>query len=443
MGVPADTAARVAQQGEIASDFLLYDSLVSNDFSAYYGDPSYSSLPFFAHMKAYRDALSAYLSATITNSLNPGVPVPAPSSDGVITNWVTTKAASSPAGTTPQFEAYVLGNGIVPKRISDYAIPLRYAYPDAAGNGTLKNVTFTPVLPVPWVATLSSPGPVDYPLYLINKQGNGGGLWLEYTWDTGVYYFKGVTDSKGAPDPNLISAEISGFTLTGNLAAQYVVVNKANGLVMTDVGQSSSTPMTATHFQTGDTGQLWSFYVDSGANNCASYVAPPAPDAGAPGVSCTDGNNYVQGGKCGSELYGISTKALNAHTQGYWEVNGNAMMSIGGAGCAHCNSSCGGGGCQYTGCGGGPVPSDTMFLQPFDQGTTQAIYNYAGSNGGAVAYVVTDPTTTTGNLPPPPSSNAPDGGVTGPSEPIVVGPNNGNANALWVFIPATNIDSTP
>ena len=116
---------------------------------------------------------------------------------------------------------------------------------------------------------------------------------------------------------------------------------------------------------------------------------------------------------------------------------------MGGGGCANCNASCGSGGCQYTGCGGGPVPTDTFFLQPYDQGTTQAIYNYAGSQGGAVAYVVTDPTTTAGNLPPPPDISTADGGITGPSEPLAVGANNGNANELWVFIPSTSVDTTP
>ncbi len=440
VGVPAGTEAKVAQQAGIASDFLLYDSLVSNDFSTYYADASYSSLPFFAHMKTYRDSLSSYLTAAITSSQSPGVPVPAPTSDGVITQWVPTKGASSPSGATPQFESYVLGNGIVPKRISDYGIPLRYAYPDAAGYGTLEGTTFPPVVTVPWVASLSSTGAVDYPLYLVNKPGSGGGLWLEYQWDTGVYDLKKVTDSNGQPDPTLIAPALSSFALAGSLGTQYVVVSKANGLVMTD-NNPASAQMSATHFQSGNTGQLWNFYLDSGANVCAYYVPPPGPDAGTAGTSCTNGNNYVNANQCGSELYGISTAALNAMTSSYWQISGSTMTSNGGAGCS---AGCGcGSGCQYTGCGGGPVPTDTFFLQPYDQGTTQAIYNYAGSNGGAIAFVVTDPTTTMGNLPPAPSTSTADGGVMGPSENILVGPNNGNANALWVFIPATSVDTTP
>jgi hypothetical protein len=408
MGVPAGTDAKVAQQAGIASDFLLYDSLVNNDFSTYYADSSYSALPFFAHMKAYRDAVSAYLQGAITNSQNPGVAVPTAASDGVITNWVASKGASSAAGATPQFETYTLSNGVVPKRITDYAIPLRYAYPDAAGNGTLKGTTFPPVISVPWVASLTgnSSTPVDYPLYLVNKPGSGGGLWLEYQWDTGTYFIPNVTDANGAADPTKINAALTGFSLTGNLGAQYVIVNKANGLVVTDNG-SQGAPMTATHFQKSDVSQLWKLYLDSGGGNCATYEPSLPLDSGAGpivGTNCTSGQNYVQAGFCGSELYLISTAALNTPTSGYWHVNGTTTGSTvtanGGAGCYHCNVSCGGGGigCVDSYCGGsnggGPVPNDTLFLEPYDNGTTHAIYNYQGSNGGPVAFIVTDPTAT-------------------------------------------------
>ena len=454
MGVPAGTDAKVAQQGQIGEDFLLYDSLVNNDFSAYYGDSNYSSLPFFAHMKTYRDALSSYLTAAIMNSQNPGVPVPSPTSDGIITNWTTTKAASSQPNAAPQYEAYVLGNGIVPRSISDYAIPLKYAYPDAAGNGTLKGTTFTPVAPVPWAASLSTttPTPVDYSLYLVNKPGNGGGLRLEYQWDTGTYFLANVTDSNGKPDPTKIGPALGVFSLAGNLGAAYILVNKANGLVMTDNG-SGGAPVTATHFQSGNASQLWNFYLDSGGGNCATYVPPPAADAGGTvGVGCTDGNNYIDTTNCGSELYVISTAALNQPTSGYWTANGTStgsmLLANGGAGCQHCNTTCAGGfGCKDSSCsgsgGGGPDPGGTFFLQPYDQGTTQAIYDYQGSNGGPVGYIVSDPNATSANLPPPPSKTTADGGVIGPSENIVVGANNGNANELWVFIPSSNVDSTP
>ncbi len=45
-------------------------------------------------MKTYRDSLSSYLTAAITSSQSPGMPVPAPTSDSVITQWVPTKGAS-------------------------------------------------------------------------------------------------------------------------------------------------------------------------------------------------------------------------------------------------------------------------------------------------------------------------------------------------------------
>jgi hypothetical protein len=435
-GVPAGTAAKVAQQGQIASDYLLYDSLVNNDFSAYYGDSSYSSLPFFAHMKAYRDDLSKFLSASIMSSQSPGVPVPTPSPDGVVTDWVTTKTLSSPSG-TPRFKVYGMGNGVVPKRISDYAIPLRYAYPDASGNGTLNGVSFAPVSPIPSVASVSSTQPVDYQLYLVHKPGSGGGLWLEYQWDTGTYYFTDVTKSKGAPDAALIHNAITTVGLSGNLASPYVVVSKANGLVMTANGSS---PMTATHFASGNDSQLWEFYLDAGTiiDNCSSYVSPGGP----PGTSCANSNNGVVSAAnhppCGSLLYGVSSAAIAAKDSGYWEVagsaSGSAINSNGGGGCQDCNWGCGAISCDFTSCSGGPVPSDDFFLQPYDSGSTQAIYNFAASAGNVVSYVVTDENQTMQNLPPAGS---------GPSENIVVGANNGHANQLWAFIPSTNVDSTP
>lgn len=426
MGVPAGTAAKVAQQGQIASDYLLYDSLVNNDFSAYYGDPSYSSLPFFAHMKAYRDGLSQYLVALNMDSQNPGVPVPTAQADGLISNWVTAKSAASQPNATPQFEAYVLGNGIVPKKLGDYAIPLKYAYADAAGNGTLNGTTFAPVSSVPSVSNLASTNPVDYPLYLVNKAGTGGGLWLEYQWDAGTYFFSNVTDSNGNPDPTAINSAILNFGLTGDLAARYIVVNKANGMVVTDNGGSNG--ITATHLvnTTGATSssQLWGFYLDNGSGNCTTYVAQAA-DAGAPGVNCTVNGNYP-GTQCGSGMYAVSKLKLDQQVSGYWEVSntgmGSAIDTIGGGGCQHCDSSCPTNNwCQYTSCGGGPVPWDLFFLVPYNSGTTQAIYNYAGTGGGAVSWVVMDSSTSA----------------------VVVGPHQGNANELWVFIPASNVDTTP
>jgi hypothetical protein len=439
-GVPAGAAARVAQQGPLASDFLLYDSLVTHDFAAYYADSTVSGVAFLAHMKAYRDGLSTFLTSSIASSLNPSA-APTSFADGVITDWLPTKTLSSMAGTTPQFEAYGMQAGVVPKRFSDYTIPLRYAYPDASGHGTLKGVTFAPVSPVPWATSVSSKQPVDYPLYLVNVPGAGGGLRLEYQWDTGTYGFPNVTNAQGAPDPTMIASAITGFALSGNLMASYVVVSKANGLAMTDNGGSG---MTATHFAPTNKSQLWEFYLDAGNvdRNCGTYVAPGGPA----GNGCATTNNVVTSVSgnppCGSLLYAISLAAIGNGNPGYWQINGgvgSAVISGGGGGCSDCDWGCGVFPavpipCANTNCGGGPVPTDDFFLEPYDKGSTQAIYNYAGSQGGAVSFVVTDPTATSANLPPAVGSG---------SEPIVVGPDNGNANALWVFIQSTNVDTSP
>ena len=72
------------------------------------------------------------------------MPVPTPAADALLSNWVTTPSAGSASGATPSFQTYVLTNGIVPKTLADYDIPLRYAYPDAAGNGELNGTLFTP-----------------------------------------------------------------------------------------------------------------------------------------------------------------------------------------------------------------------------------------------------------------------------------------------------------
>jgi hypothetical protein len=428
-GVPVGTDAKVAQQGQIATDYLLYNSLVNNDFSAYYADSTYSGLPFFTDMKSYRDSLSGFLTAAISNSQNPGVAVPTLASPGSITNWTVTNAITSMTGADPQYAVYGITNGIIPKRISDYAIPLRYAYPDASGNGTLKGTLFSPVLSVAAVST-AQPQSLTYPLYVVvNKTGTGTGPWLEYQWDTGTYFLSDVASSTGTPNVSAINTALGTFALAGDVTSQYVVVSKANGLVMTDNGANA---MTATHFTSGaNGGQMWEFYLEAGVtlNDCTGYVSPAA--GATPGMGCTNGSNLIvtaangANPPCGSMLYAIST----LHT-GYWEVNGSAIYANGGGGCDDCGYTCSGFHCPYSGCGGGPVPTDTFFLQPFDNDTSQAIYNYQGSNGGAVTYVVTDPTQTS---PTSTTENVINGSYT----------INGNGNQLWLFIPYADVDQAP
>jgi hypothetical protein len=433
-GVPAGIAMTVADEAPLGPEFLLYDSLVKNDFAAYYADTSDSNLPFFADMKAYRDALSAFLSASIANSLDPGLAVPTPPADGVITDWLPVETLSSGGSAAPQFTTYGIQNGVVPKRISDYAIPLRYAYPAASGNGALKGVTFPPVAAIQPAPSASSTSPIDYPLYVVHKAG-AGAPWLEYEWDTGTYDFANVTNAQGAPNAAAIGTAITTLGLSGNLSAAYLVVSKASGLVLTDNGAAS--PLTATHLATGSTHQLWNFYLDAGSfiDNCATYVPPAAADTA--GSGCTIGNNTVASAAnnppCGSLIYGISSAAVTAMSQGYWEVPqagvaGSAVNSNGGGGCDDCDWNCGGVHCEWSTCGGGPVPNDDFFLQPYDNGNTQAIYNYVASRG-VVSYAVTSPTQTE---------------PTSSSESVVVASSiAGNANELWVFIPSTNVDTNP
>jgi hypothetical protein len=433
-GVPAGTAARVTQQTQLASDYLLYNSLVQNDFAAYYADSNYSNQSFFKDMKAYRDGLSAFITASISNSLNPGVAAPTPAADGLITNWSTTSALTSPAGSDPQYTVYQISNGIVPKTISDYAIPLRYAYPDSSGHGTLNGTTFAPISPVAVVGQKQQA--LDVPLYMTsNKSGIGTGPWLEYQWDTGTYFLPGTTDSTGAqtvPVAPQVNAALA-FGLSGDVKRQYVVVSKANGFVMTDNGGSAQ--MTATHLSVDSAttsvvpGQTWEFYLDSGnvIDNCATYVAPKSTSTAANGCSQSSNAvaNQATNPPCGSLLYGISA----LHT-GYWENTGSGFVANGGGGCDYCDWNCGSFHCPYSGCGGGPVPNDTFFLEPFDNGTTQAIYNFQGSNGGATAYMEADLSQTATN----PNSNK----VLSETPPI-----GGYGNELWVFIPAANVDTAP
>jgi len=295
--------------------------------------------------------------------------------------------------------------------------------------------------PIQAASSLSAAAPaINYSLYLVDRAGNGGGLALEYQWDTATYFFTGVTGANSLPDATLVSAAISTFALSGNLGTQYVIVNAANGLVMTDMGGGNG--MVAMHLASGNANQLWALYLDDGSGNCSTYV-PQA--SGSPGVNCTVDGNYP-GTACGSGIYAISSQQLGTtHSSGYWNISGtsvgSAITTNGGAGCAHCNNSCSNAaGCDYTNCGGGPSPWDLFFLVPWNSGTMHAIYNYAGSQGGAVSWVVTDPTVTGANLPPPGYGNSPDGGPL--EEGVVVGGNSGQANELWVFIPAGNVETS-
>ncbi len=434
-GVPAGIATLVAQEAPLGPEFLLYDSLVTNDFSAYYQDANDSGLAFFEDMKGYHDALQTFLSASITNSLSPAAPVPTPAADGVITDWMPTSTLASTGTAAPQYTVYGIPNGVLPKHVVDYAIPLKYAYPTATGGGVLEGVTFPPVTPVQPAASTTSKAPLTYPLYVVKKPGAGAPT-LEYQWDAATYLIANATNAAGAPSAAAVSSAITAFGLTGNLTGEYVVVNKATGLVMTDNG--TSTGITATHLANGDKSQLWEFYVDAGGDivNCASYVPPPAADT--PGVGCAVSNNGVTSAPnnppCGSLIYGISAADIASMTQGYWSVAspgaaGTAIDAVGGGGCDRCNWNCSSVHCEYSACSGGPEPNNDFFLQPYDNGSTQAIYNFAASLGNVVSYAVTSTTQSAATL---------------TNQPLVVATAiSGYPHELWVFIPSTNVDTAP
>jgi hypothetical protein len=418
-GLPAGTAAKVAQQEALASDYLLYNSLVENDFASYYSDPTYSTNTFFADLKSYRDGLEAYLTASIQNSQNPGVPVPTPSAAGLITNWTTSQVLASAAGATPSYTVTSLSiPNVIPKKLSDYTIPLRYTYPMGSLNGT----QFTDTVAIQTIVNLAAQSPINYPFYLVNKGGTAG-IAAEYQWDTGTYFFPNIA-TDGAPNASLIDSAI---TNTGvlNSTGQYVVINEANGYVMTDNGADA---MTTTHY-TGSSGQLWSFYIDSGTSidNCTAYQPPPS---GTSPNDCTNDDNAIISSNplpCGSLLYAIS--ALNT---GYWNVTSSANLSpvnaSGGGGCADCNWSCTRIACPHSSCSGGPEPYDTFFLTPFNANSTWAIYNYAGSKSGAISYIEAQQPTTSSDAWPIVTDGQSSGGYP---------------NDVWVFIATTNIDASP
>jgi hypothetical protein len=155
----------------------------------------------------------------------------------------------------------------------------------------------------------------------------------------------------------------------------------------------------------------------------------PPPAGGKADYGCSYSSNAVANAAgnppCGSEVYAISA----LHT-GYWENTGSTFVTTGGGGCDYCNWNCGSIHCPYSGCSGGPVPNDTMFLQPFENGTTQAIYDFQGNYSGATWYMEADLSQTATN----PNSN----NILAETPPI-----GGYGNELWVFVPAANVDTAP
>jgi len=272
-GVPTGTDVKVAQHAQAVSDYLLYNSLVQNDFASYYADPNYNVLPFLTGMKGYRDALGSYLTGSLANSQSlPALPTAA--ATGKIESYTTTATTYKPNGASasPQFVLHTLDNGFVPKRLSDYEIPLRYTR--YSGPAAINGTTFAPLVPMTSSNSATVATPLIYQLYPVNKAASGAAanLVLSYSWDTGTYLIPGgfsaaTTTAGPAPDPTQIANLLqgSGFTIhdagSGIQPSEFILLNKATGLALTD---HAGTIATLEHFKpinvTGATPtQLWGF----------------------------------------------------------------------------------------------------------------------------------------------------------------------------------------
>jgi hypothetical protein len=272
-GVPAGTDVKVSQHAQAVSDYLLYNSLVQNDFAAYYTDTNYNTLPFLTGMKSYRDALGSYLTASLANSQSlPALPAPAAS--GKIETYTTSSATAKPngAGASPQFVVHTIDNGFIPKRLSDYEIPLRYIR--YSGPSTINGANFAALVPMQSSQSATVATPLIYQLYPVNKAASGAAanLALSYQWDTGTYMipggFSAATATSGpAPDPTQIASllEGSGFKIydpgSGIQPNEFVLLNKATGLALTDHAGAIAT---LEHFNSANASgttptQIWGF----------------------------------------------------------------------------------------------------------------------------------------------------------------------------------------
>ena len=376
-GVPAGTDAKVAADAQAVSDYLLYNSLVNNDFSAYFADTNYSSLPFLTGMKTYRDALNTFLQTSFSDSQSLPAPPTIAANSKIETYTTTAKQVTG----TPNFVVHTLDNGFVPKRRSDYDIPLRYAH-----SGSINGVTFSPTVGIATSTDISLKNPVNYQLYLVDKTvaPNPQNRVLSYKWDAGTYFLDQATTG-GLPDNTLIPSRLNALTVNdfhhpelGHY--QFVLVNKASGEVLSSDGSSY---------------QL--FQAPLGANNGNYLQTFEFQVAG-----CGGGTTYA----AGNAIYGYEpVKKLWFDIAYGGNADGTAVGTYGWAGC---------------------VDNQTFLLNAKDGGNMQAI---AGYGGDVNVYLAVDPSN---------STVAP-----GPNAKVITEGQSGNDNQLWRFIPAENIDHTP
>lgn len=392
-GVPAGTADKVAVEASALDDFLLYSALVQHDFKDYFADPAYSSLPFFTGMQKYQADLSTFLLRSFTNSQSvTTAPVIDPAAR--IEAFTTTTTASSSVNGAPYYKLHTIGNGVVPKRISDYEIPLRYSH-----NGMLNGVAFAPIDAIPPSTDITQKAPIVYPLYLVDKTITPAPQRrvLAYRWGTGSYFVDKIAGADGLPDAVATTAALNRLTIndatTGTTFTQFLVVNRASGEVLTE--HEYANQLTQQPYQAGNAAQLWQFRVGKDGDGCAAHTT------------------YTPGTFVYFES--VASGSVTAY--------GSRWMDI-----AYGNPAPGTPVNEYNDGSNGCAAGDTFYLYPVSSSAsdTQLI---GGWGPVSAAYISVDPSSSTA---------APGAGAK-----IIVQAKSGNDNQLWRLIPTELIDTTP
>jgi hypothetical protein len=375
-GVPPGTAAKVAKVAGAVSDFTLYDSLVRSDFSAYFADKNYANQPFFSGMLSYRDALSRFLTASFADSQNlPALPTI--DDQARIETFATTSHAIDSG---PHFVVNSIANGVVPKRLSDYEIPLHYAH-----DQMLNGVKFSPLSSIQPSIDVTQKRPLVYPLYLVDKTTppNAQRRVLSYKWDTGTYFLDNAT-SAGVPDDVKIAKQLDSLQVN-DLAHpelgfyKFLLVNKASGQVLTGDGVQGD-PLFQSHYVAGQANQLWQFRL----------------------FGCSGGTSYTPG----IAIYGNSVA-----TPGLWfDIEGANNKPGTKISLWNYNDAC--------------SEPETFYIYPGFDSDVQSIGGYGNALTAFMAV--------TANIAAPTSGAK-----------VAVEAKSGNDNQLWRFIPVELIDNDP
>lgn len=132
------------------------------------------------------------------------------------------------------FAVHAYENGFVPKKLSDYEIPLRYTR-----NGQKNGVTFSPITVNQPIAAYAQPAPSGLHLWTVRRDTpTGTDLALAYRWGDGSSFFIDNVTKNGAIDLASIAAELdrddyADLTSPSPANKRFVFVNEASGLVIT------------------------------------------------------------------------------------------------------------------------------------------------------------------------------------------------------------------